>query len=57
LIALEVVLGFAVPLGWGVWELLSLRRDRRRRQQVLEDAPKAHPVAPGHSAQGSDLPG
>jgi hypothetical protein len=57
LIALEVVLGFAVPLGWGVWELLSLRRDRRRRQQVAEDAPKTHPVAPGHSPQGSDSPG
>lgn len=30
LIALEVVLGFVVPLGWGVWELMSLRRERER---------------------------
>ncbi len=30
LIALEVVLGFVVPVGWGVWELVSLRRERER---------------------------
>ena len=30
LIALEVVLGFGVPLVWGVWQLMSLRREKVR---------------------------
>jgi hypothetical protein len=32
LIWLEVLLGFAVPFGWGVWQLIWLRRDRQRRE-------------------------
>ena len=42
LIALEVVLGFVVPIGWGVWELMSLRRERERdrlkAQATVDDA-------------------
>ncbi len=30
LIWLEVLLGFAVPLGWAGWELFDLRRERER---------------------------
>lgn len=30
LIALEIVLGFGVPLAWGVWQLISLRREKAR---------------------------
>ncbi len=49
LIALEVVLGFVVPVGWGVWELMSLRRERERdrlkAQAKLDEAsPKTSPA-------------
>lgn len=30
LIWLEIVLGFGVPIAWGLWELWSLRRLRER---------------------------
>jgi hypothetical protein len=30
---LEVVLGFAIPVGWGVWELVSLKREKQRDKQ------------------------
>ena len=33
LIWLEAVLGAAIPLGWGFWQLHALRRDRRRAAQ------------------------
>jgi hypothetical protein len=41
LIALEVVLGFVVPVGWGISELLSLRRDRRRGEEFSGEAADA----------------
>jgi hypothetical protein len=28
---LDLMLGFGVPLAWGIWELVKLRRDKRRR--------------------------
>ena len=40
LIVLEVFLGFGVPLVWAVWELLALRRDRKRQAQALATAPE-----------------
>ena len=36
LIALEIFLGFGVPIAWGVWELIALRRERRRDAQRRE---------------------
>lgn len=27
---LDLMFGFGVPLAWGIWELLKLRRDKRR---------------------------
>jgi hypothetical protein len=30
LIALEIFLGFGVPLAWAAWELISLRRERQQ---------------------------
>ncbi len=30
LLAIELVVGFGVPIAWGVWQLISLRRDNRR---------------------------
>ncbi len=34
LIWLEVVLGFGVPVGWAVWQLVSLRREQRRDREA-----------------------
>jgi hypothetical protein len=31
---LEVVIGFVVPVGWGFWQLYTLRRDRERAKQA-----------------------
>lgn len=36
-IVLEIFLGFGVPVGWGLWELWSLRRDRLRREAEERD--------------------
>ena len=30
MIWIEVVLGFAVPVGWGLWQLWDLKRERRK---------------------------
>ena len=39
-IALEIFLGFGVPISWGLWELWSLRREkeRDRLKQAQADA-------------------
>jgi len=36
LIWLEIVIGFAVPVAWGVWQLRDLRREKR-----LDEAKRA----------------
>ncbi|MEO8936248.1 MAG: hypothetical protein ABI277_06190 [Burkholderiaceae bacterium] len=41
MIWIEVVLAFAVPVGWGVWQLIDLRRERRR-----DEAKRAETVKP-----------
>ena len=51
LIVLEVVLGFVVPLGWGVWQLVALRRDQRqadakRLAEAADPCERADPPAP-----------
>ncbi len=38
LIWIEVVLGFAVPIAWGVWQLWDLRRERQRDAAKREQA-------------------
>jgi hypothetical protein len=35
---MEMVLVLGVALGWGIWELYALRRDRRRRGKDDSDA-------------------
>lgn len=37
LIAVELLLVLGLALGWGFWELWSLRRDRQRREQEKRD--------------------
>ena len=55
LIWLEVVLGFAAPLAWGVWQLVSLRRDQReadaqrQAEQRLADR-QSDATTPGESS-------
>lgn len=36
LIALEIFLGFGVPLVWATYELISLRREQRRDRERAE---------------------
>lgn len=51
LIAIEIVVGFGVPLAWAVWQLVSVRRELRRdREKAAREA--AHPLAP----PGTDPP-
>ena len=38
MIWIEVVLGFAVPIAWGVWQLWDLRRERQRDAAKREQA-------------------
>jgi hypothetical protein len=46
LIALEIFLGFGVPVAWALWELHGLRRDRIARERAQADA--------AESTQGAD---
>lgn len=39
LIALEIALGFLVPIAWGVWELVQLKRDRQRAEAREQEQP------------------
>lgn len=34
LIWIEVVLGFVIPVGWGLWQLAELRRLKRRDDEA-----------------------
>lgn len=36
LIWLEIVLGFGVPVAWGVWQLIDLRRYREQDRAEAE---------------------
>jgi hypothetical protein len=38
LIAIEIGIGFLVPLGWAVWELVKLRREQRRDAEKARSA-------------------
>jgi len=52
LISLEIFLGFGVPLAWGLWELWSLRRERRRDAQRREAAASGAHAAPERKPDG-----
>ena len=53
LIALEVVLGLFVPIGWAIWELYCLRRERERDQ--VKASTRAADAAPNGERTVSDL--
>jgi hypothetical protein len=46
LIWLEIVLGFGVPVGWAVWQLVSLRREQRRDREAAEGNDAGEPSRP-----------
>ena len=47
-IALEIFLGFGVPIAWGLWELHSLRREKEkdRAKAAAEAASVSAAVTP-----------
>jgi hypothetical protein len=49
LIAIEIGIGFLVPLGWAVWELVKLRREQKRdeaaERNAADAAPPSQPVS------------
>jgi len=34
LLAIELLVAFGLPLGWGIWQWLSIRRERDRDRQL-----------------------
>ncbi len=56
LIVLEVVLGFAVPIGWAVWELMSLRRDRKRQEREAREKRGIGDAAPDQAMPRDERP-
>ena len=48
---LEIVLGFLVPVGWGLRELYLLRRDRLRAER---EARGTHPSPDGQTGPAAD---
>jgi hypothetical protein len=54
LIAIEIGIGFLVPLGWAVWELVKLRREQRRDEAAEHNAADALP--PPQSASDGAAP-
>jgi hypothetical protein len=38
LIVIEIFLGFGVPLAWGVWQLIELKKLARRDEHVAREA-------------------
>ncbi len=47
LIAIEIGIGFLVPLAWAVWELVKLRRERKRDEAAAQQAQATAPPATG----------
>ena len=53
LIAIEIFLGFGVPLVWGFWELWSLRREKERdRARPAPGRPEQAEIPLGGDAEG-----
>jgi hypothetical protein len=53
LIAIEIAIGFLVPEGWAVWELVKLRRERER--DAAAERSNANAVPPSQPTSG-ELP-
>lgn len=48
LIAVEMVFVLGGALGWGLWELFSLRRDKKRQEEAAKKPPADAPHDPPH---------
>jgi hypothetical protein len=60
-IALEIFLGFGVPIAWGLWELHTLRREKQKdlekaRVKAAEQATLS-PAAASETATASEPTG
>jgi hypothetical protein len=44
-IALEIFLGFGVPIAWGLWELHTLRREKKKDLEKARAEAAAHTTA------------
>jgi hypothetical protein len=53
LIWLEIVLGFGVPVAWGLWELHTLRQLRRRDEARARAEAAAPPPLRPDAASGT----
>ncbi len=54
-IALEIFLGFGVPIAWGLWELRSLRREKEKdRAKAAAEAAAVSPAAASGTAAASE---
>jgi hypothetical protein len=51
-VAWELLLFFGAPLLWGVWQLISLRRDRRAAERRDSPPPSPPPPPPPPPAPG-----
>ena len=54
LIAIEVVVGFAVPVAWAIWQLVSVRRELQRDRDKAAEAAEAAKAA--DTPQAPDAP-
>ncbi len=43
LIAIEILVGFGVPLVWAIWQLVSVRRELRRDKEAAAQKAVAQP--------------
>jgi hypothetical protein len=44
-IEIEIGIGFLVPLGWAVWELVKLRRDEAAQHSTANALPPSQPTS------------
>ncbi len=47
MIWLEIVIGFAVPMAWGAWQLIDLRRERKRDEFAATGGARTEPRRAG----------
>lgn len=53
-IALEIFLGFGVPIAWGLWELHTLRREKEQDRAKAAAQAALTPAAASETATASE---
>lgn len=56
LIWIEILIGFGVPIAWGVWQLIDLRRERERDAAKAAASRTHEPDGEGVDGDRSHLP-